>query len=178
MPWSSMNVKRIAALGAVGAATIAWFAAASTTGTRPMSDPAMRKTTAVEISGAELAAEIARLHERLKPSTTPQVPGRNLFEFSRRAAARSAAAATPAPAVVSDPLPVVAPPPAMKLVGIAEDPGADGPVRTAIISGFGQVFLVKVGEPVTSRYHVSKISADAAQLVDANDNSTITLSLK
>jgi len=172
-----MKVKRIAALGAVGAATIAWFAAASTTGNRPIVDPVMRKTTAVEVSGAELAAEIARLHERLRPSAMPQAPGRNLFEFSRRAAARNAAAAA-APAIVADPLPIAPPPPAMKLVGIAEDPGADGPVRTAIISGFGQVFLVKIGEPVTSRYQVSKISADAVQLVDSNDNSTINLILR
>ena len=54
----------------------------------------------------------------------------------------------------------------MKLAGIAEDPEADGPVRTAIISGEGQLFMVKEGEAVTPRYRVAKISADVVELVD------------
>jgi hypothetical protein len=171
-----MNVKRIAALGVVGAAMIAWFAAASTT-RRPAIDPVTRKTTVVELRGAELAAEIARLHERLRPGTAPQTPGRNLFEFSRRAPARVAPPPSPLP-VVSDPIPTPLPPPAVKLIGIAEDPGADGPLRTAIISGFGQLFMVKIGERVTERYQVANISSDAAQLTDLGDQSTLTLVLK
>jgi hypothetical protein len=172
-----MNVKRVVVLGVVGAAMIAWFAAASTTGTRPAIDPVVRKTTVVELRGAELAAEIARLHERLRPGTAPQTPGRNLFEFSRRAPARLAAPLPPPPAV-NDPVPMALPAPAVKLIGIAEDPGADGPLRTAIISGFGQVFLVKIGERVADRYEVAKISSDAAQLTDLGNNSTLTLVLK
>ena len=31
----------------------------------------------------------------------------------------------------------------LKLVGLAEDAGPDGPVRTAIISGSGELFLVE-----------------------------------
>jgi hypothetical protein len=66
----------------------------------------------------------------------------------------------------------------LKLVGMAEDAGPDGPVRTAIISAFGQLFLVKEGERVTSRYQVAKISAEAAEIRDLGDNSTVTLVLK
>ena len=61
---------------------------------------------------------------------------------------------------------------------MAEDAGSDGPVRTAIISGHGQLFIVKEGEAVTARYQVAKISGDAAELTDLGDNSTITLVLK
>jgi hypothetical protein len=61
---------------------------------------------------------------------------------------------------------------------MAEDPGPDGPVRTAIISGLGQLFLVKEGERVTSRYQVAKISGEAAEIRDLGDNSTVTLVLK
>ena len=172
-----MNVKRVVVPGVVGAAMIAWFAAASTTGKRPATEPAARNTTVVELRGAELAAEIARLHERLRPGIAPQMPGRNLFEFSRRAPARVAALPPPVP-VVSESVPTAPPPPAVKLIGIAEDPSADGPVRTAIISGFGKVFLVKTGEQVADRYQVAKISSEAAQLTDLATNSTLTLVLK
>src|SRR5262245_49093216 len=159
-----MNVKRVAVLGVVGGAMVAWFAAASTTGRRPVIDQVTRKTTAVELRGAELAAEIARLRERLRPGTAPQTPGRNLFEFSRRA---PAAIASPPPApVISDSGPPPPAAPGVKLIGIAEDAGAEGPIRTAIISGFGQVFLAKIGERVTDRFEVAKISSDAAQLMD------------
>src|SRR4051812_9740512 len=106
-----MNVKRIAVFGVVGAATVAWFAAASTTGPRIAIDPVARKTTPVELRGAELDAEIARLHERLRPGVVPQLPGRNLFEFSRRAAAR-VAPPLPAP-VISQAIVAPAPAPAV-----------------------------------------------------------------
>src|SRR4051812_36864360 len=119
-----MNVKRIAVLGVVGGATVAWFAAASTTGRRTTIDAPIRKTMPVELRGAELAAEIARLHERLRPGAVPQLPARNLFEFSRRAPAR---VAPPAPTpVVTQPIVAPALPPAVKLIGIAEDAGDTG----------------------------------------------------
>ena len=65
-----------------------------------------------------------------------------------------------------------------KLAGIAEDAGADGPVRTAIISGGGQLFMVKEGETVTPRYRVAKISADVVELTDVIDNSVRRLALR
>src|ERR1700694_3859510 len=88
---SPMNVKRVLALGVVGAALIAWFAAASTTGNRRVVEPVARNSAAVELRGAELAAEITRLRERLRPTATTQSPRRNLFEFSRRPSARVSA---------------------------------------------------------------------------------------
>ena len=75
------------------------------------------------------------------------------------------------------PAPPIVPPP-LKLVGIAEDTGPDGAVRTAIISSSGQLFLVKPGERVTDRYQVARISGEAAELIDLNDNSTLTIVLK
>ena len=67
----------------------------------------------------------------------------------------------------------------MSLIGVAEDPGADGViVRTAIISGFGDLFLVKEGDPVTARYTVAKISGEVAELTDLTDASIIRLALK
>jgi hypothetical protein len=172
-----MSVKRVVLFGAAGGALAAWLAAASTMLTPRVVETPVRKTTAVELRGAALAAEIGRLRERLRPTEAPQLPSRNLFEFSRTAPVR---AASPVPRE----LPAAEPPrparevPPLKLVGLAEDPGPQGPVRTAIISGFGQLFLVREGEPVTSRYQVVKISGDAAEIRDLGDNSTLTLALK
>ena len=177
-----MKLKRVLTLGVVGAALAAWFAAASTTGHRPITDNSVRKTTPVEMRGAELSAEIARLRERLHPTAALQAPIRNLFEFSRTAPGRRAAAAS-RPAVTDEPAPPLAAPLAppaasLRLVGIAEDAGPDGPIRTAIISGFGRLFFAKTGERVAERYEVARISGEAAELIDLNDHSALTLALK
>jgi hypothetical protein len=79
---------------------------------------------------------------------------------------------------------IVEPPPLrLTLAGIAEDPGPAGgvPVRTAIIAGNGQLFLVKEGDTVTDRdieYRVGNISADSAELIDLRDNTTRRLALR
>jgi hypothetical protein len=173
-----MKMKRVLVFGVVGAALIAWFAAASTTGNRRIAVPVAHSATAVELRGRELAAEITRLRERLRPSATPQMPGRNLFEFSRRPSAAAVAPVAPPAPVVSDPAPAAPRPAPLKLVGIAEDAGPDGAIRTAIISGAGQLFMAKLGEPVTLRYKVTAIAIDRAELTDLGDSSTLTLVLK
>ena len=61
---------------------------------------------------------------------------------------------------------------------MAEDAGPAGPVRTAIVSGPGQLFLVKEGQNVTLRYRVIKIAADVVELQDLGDKTTLRLALK
>ena len=51
-------------------------------------------------------------------------------------------------------------------------------MRTAIISGFGDIFLVKVGDRIASRYRVTSVASDGAELVDETDGATLHLSLK
>ena len=69
--------------------------------------------------------------------------------------------------------------PALKLAGIAEDPGPNGTTeRTAIISGEGQLFMVKEGENVTPRYRVVKVSADVVELLDLSTNTPRRLALR
>jgi len=135
--------------------------------------------SAVESRGAELADEIARLHERLRPVATPLHPARNLFTYHAVAAPAAPVVAAPRPAVAeAAPAPALLALPALKLAGIAEDSGADGPERTAFISGEGQLFMVKEGEAVTRRYRVTKISADVVELIDLGDNSIRRLALR
>jgi hypothetical protein len=172
-----MDVKRTTTMVVVGAALVAWLAGAATSN-HAIPTTAVVQQSAVEKSGAELAVEIERLHERLAPSVVPSVPGRNLFMFHAAAPARAAAPPpAPRPAITELAVPPIALPP-LKLSGIAEDPGADGPIRVAFISGEGQLFMVKEGETVTPRYRVAKISADVVELTDIIDNSVRRLALR
>jgi hypothetical protein len=129
----------------------------------------------VEPSGEELAAEIARLRERLRPTAAPQQT-RNLFRFSESSRA-------PVPAPVSLPqtaatVPDAPPPPPLTLIGIAEDGEANGPVRTAILTALGQLYFAAEGASVATRYRVATISADAVELVDVSDGTRLQLALK
>jgi len=173
-----MNVKRAVMIGAAGGAVAVWIAAAATSTSRQVVPVVSTKPTVVDKSGAALAVEVRRLHERLRPSDTP-LHSRDLFQYAGRSA--GAASSRPASAPVAVPPPaqaapeVVAP---LKLEGLAEDQSPSGPVRTAIISGFGEIFLVKEGDPVTLRYRVTKISAEAVELTDPSTNTTLLLALR
>lgn len=175
-----MNLKRTTTIAVVGAALAAWLAGAATSNHVIPSVP-VHRPAGIEQRGAELAGEIEKLHERLAPSATPSAPGRNLFAFQAapvRPAPTVAVLPVPRPALTEfAPAPELAQP-ALKLSGIAEDAGADGPIRIAFISGEGQLFMVKEGETVTPRYRVAKISADVVELTDVIDNSIRRLALK
>lgn len=171
-----MNLQRTTTLVVVGAALIAWLAGAATSKYSIPPATVLQQTT-IEKRGADLAVEIERLHERLAPATAPRSPGRNLFTF-HAVAARPLAPATQAKPAVAEAVPPPIALPALKLSGIAEDAGADGPVRIAFISGEGQLFMAKEGEAVTPRYRVAKISADVVELTDLIDNSVRRLALR
>jgi hypothetical protein len=173
-----MNVRRITTMGVMGGALAAWLAAAATSGNRQVTPTPITRTTAVEVRGAALAAEIARLHERLRPTAAPREPSRNLFQFAGTQAARPDPLAVQQPALTDAATAPAPTPPPLKLVGMAEDLAADGVVRTAIISGFDQLFLVKEGETVTLRYVVAKISVDVVELTDLGDGTTLRLALR
>jgi len=173
-----MNVKRTAMIGVAAVAVAVWISAATTSSVRTVVPVVPAKASVVDKSGAELAVEVKRLHERLRPSDTP-VHSRDLFRYAAKGSASAAvvtATPPPAPAVPGQALaPLVSP---LKLEGLAEDKGDEGPVRTAIISGFGDIFLVKVGDSVTSRYRVAKISPDAVELTDLTNNTPLRLALR
>lgn len=172
-----MNVKRTAMIGVAAVAVAVWISAATTSNTRTIAPVVPTKPNVVDKSGAALAVEVKRLHDRLRPSDTP-VHSRDLFRYAARTSAPApvATAVPVAPAAQDLPLaPIVAP---LKLEGLAEDRGDQGPVRTAIISGFGDIFLVKEGDNVTSRYRVAKISPDAVELTDLTDSTPLRLALR
>jgi len=164
------NKKRTVLLVLVLGALAAWYAAASTSDAhRP--PIVVVAPTALDARGAALAMEIERLHDRLRPTATPQ-HNRNLFQFapSRAAAAvTTAAPPTVAPAPVAPAVEL-----AFKLIGIADDAGT----RTAILSSPAQLLMVKEGDVVASKYRVTGISADTIELADSADGSVLRLALK
>ncbi len=169
-----MKLKRAAKFAAVVGALAAWLAAAATSGRRTPPPPTPIAKPAAD--GAALANEIAQLHERLRPVSSPRQPSRNLFSYSTP---KAPPPALPAPsAALSEAAPVRPAFPALKLSGIGEDETPDGLVRTAIISGLGQLFIVKEGESVTERYRVLKISPEVVELADLTDGTNLRLALR
>jgi hypothetical protein len=181
-----MNLKRTATLGVGGAALAAWLSAAMTPGR-----PALRTTrftpSPIDASGVELASEINRLHERLRPTSPPNAPSRNPFTFgaARRPSFDSVPIRQKVPTL---PLPTADAAvarendtPRLTLAGVAEDRGVEGPVRTAIVSGDTQLFLVKEGDTISEggvTYEVGAVTADSVELIDLRDASKRQLTLK
>ena len=171
-----MNLKRTATIAVGGGALAAWFAGAATSNRAPAAT-VVTTSAPIDASGVELADEIARLQDKLRPTTPPRQPGRNLFTYHAPAPTAPPPASKPA---LSEAAVVLAPAvPALKLAGIAEDADLNGaPVRTAIISGEGQLFMVTEGENVTTRYRVTKITADVVELLDLEMNTPRRLALR
>src|SRR3989442_2218876 len=144
-----MNLKRAATSVVVGGALAAWLAAAATSGNREVAPPLVVEPPAVDAHGAELAAEVARLHERLRPDAAPQHT-RNLFAFAIQKPRLAAVVAPPAPALTEAPRPPIAPPP-LKLVGVAPNAGPNRPELTTMIFRAAAQFPVNNCESVPSR---------------------------
>jgi len=175
-----MHVKRTTIILVVCAVVATWFAAAMTPGGPPAAIRGNAQPTRLDIDSATLASEVTRLRERLRPDTAPRERIRNPFAFRsgpRPASPEHVNAAAAAP-IASQPNPSVPP---LTLAGFAEDSGPDGLIRTAIISGGGQLFLVKRGDTMTTRdvtYRVEAVSSDGVDLTNLNDTTSRRLTLK
>jgi hypothetical protein len=178
MRGNTMHVRRVIWFGVSALAVASWFAGASTSGLRPAIVPlAPPRPAPLDRSMAVLQSEVARLHERLAPTAIP-TRSRDLFRFSTRAPRRPLPAA-PAPVAAEASAPAAAPAaPVLKLIGIAEDSLPEGVVRTAIVSGLGDVFLVRPGDMVGGRYRVEQVSGSAVQLTDVTTAAGSTLALR
>src|SRR5437773_10224237 len=119
-----MNRNRTAMIVA-GAALLAWLAGAATSN-HAIPASAVVEPRVIESRGAELADEIAMLHERLRPVATPRRPARNLLAY-RAAPATAPASPAPTPALTAAPAPAPLSLPALSPVCIAEDHRAHGP---------------------------------------------------
>jgi hypothetical protein len=171
-----MHVKRTVTIVLAGGALAAWLAGAATSN-RAIADPIMPPRAHIDARGADLANEIARLREHLRPASTPRAPARNVFRYSAPPPPQLPPPSSQ-PALVEAPVALKPAALALRLSGIAEDAGPEGPIRIAIISGDGQLYMAKVGDLVTPRYRVALIAAEVVELLDLEDNSTRRLALK
>jgi hypothetical protein len=171
-----MNVRQIVWIGVSSLAVASWFSAASTPDVRTPAAPVEHARPAQDLdrSSAVMQTEVARLRDRLSPSAAP-THARDLFRFAGRVQ-------RPQPELAPEPVVAIEAPaperPALQLIGVAEDESADGTVRTAIVSGHGDVFLVKAGDLVAGQYRVEQVTADAVQLTDTTTSVPTTLALR
>jgi hypothetical protein len=175
-----MNLKRVLTLTVVGGALAALIAGAATTGYHraPITPPHRSQTDKADRSSATLAVEIARLHERLRPTAAPEQPSRNLFTFRSSRRSTRLYDVEPPPVAAEPAAPVVETPAPLELIGLASDGVDTALVRTAILSGFGQLFLAKEGEAVTERFRVTRIGADVVELSDTQSPTPVRLALR
>ena len=178
---------RAAALVAGAGLVAAWLAAAADRQAAPPASAPERQPSSLaraEQLAEEIQSQAARLRERLAAAPQPAPSDRNPFSFhttpsrlsrTREAEPRRDLPAVLEPAAESEPDPFT-------LSGIAEentDAGkAAAPVRTAILSGFGDVFLARAGDTIVSRYEIVAVGADAVELKDLLTARTIRLSLR
>lgn len=126
----------------------------------------------------DLTAEADRLARRIQAQADYVEPARDPFRFKPAPAAPRPVAviAAPAPAVTAAP-PVIVPPP-FALSGIAEERQGEAVVRTAVITGSGDLWLVKAGEKVEGKFDVTAVEADAVELIRADTGTAVRLTFR
>ena len=132
-------------------------------------------TRAADPLVAELAEQTGRLKRGLATVTAVPRLARNPFEAPPVVSA-------PALPEVNLPPPEVPPPavaPELTLLGIAEDSEGGVVVRTAIIGGSGDaLYFVKPGEMIDQRYRVTRMSSEAAEIIDVGSQASYALVLR
>lgn len=168
-----MTSGKAAAYGVGAAVLVACLAAANMPSGEPSSpERAARPAPAGPAALAgEVSAQAARLQARMAQAPVPDPSPRNPFAFGPPARATRAESTSgmvrAAVASEAPPAAYVPPLPPLTLMGIAEEATGIGPKRTAVISGDGDtIYMVLEGEPVGTRYKVTKIGADAVELED------------
>jgi hypothetical protein len=164
-----MTLRKTAIYGVGGALLVAYLAAANMPGS---GTPARgRAQQPPSNSGDALAAEIrsqaSRLREKMSQAPVPDPSVRNPFAFGAGRAGRAAPAAVRAAVVEAPVAPALPPPPALTLMGIAEETLPGSVRRTAVIGGEADaLYMVAEGQSIGDRYRVTKIGVDAVELED------------
>lgn len=176
--------REIVAIGGT-ALLVAWIAAAADLARAPrvvvVEHERPRELTRAERIAADIESQSVRLRARLATAPMPSAKGRNPFRFSEPAARRVQPAAIPqaaesdaAAAAPSASAPTIP----LTLSGIAEDTSAAGTIRTAVLSGLGDVFLAKPGDVILSRFQIVAVGADAVEILDTASGATVRLGLR
>jgi hypothetical protein len=176
-----MTIRKAVVYGGSCCLLAAWLASAASTLRRPpvaYQEPNVTGTSATETLASDVQAHAARLRERLASAPRPQLPNRNPFVFEARPTVPTKSVVMRREAVIAaEPLPP--PEPMLSLIGITEDQGPKGLVRTAVFTGDADaVFVLTVGEMLLDRYKVEAIGPDAVELKDVGTNAIRRLALR
>ena len=128
---------------------------------------------------APLNARIPHVHDWTTTAVAPVHPGRDAFAFKRAVPQSLSPPLRTAPPLPSPPAWSAAarPAPTLRFVGVADDFGSNQ-AAMAIITGGGQLFLVRAGDAVTDRYRVAAVSAASVELEDVRLGSKLQLTLR
>ena len=139
---AQMNWKRTATLGVVGGTLVTLVGRERRRQLMRRRAIAARAASSRPATRRRCSPEIARLHERLSAPIAPTAPARNLFriQLDSSASAREPVARRRSAAGADQSMPQ---PPALTLVGLAEEAGPRRADPTAIISGVGGLHFVK-----------------------------------
>lgn len=171
-----MQVRRTVWFGAGAIAVATWLAAATTSGVRTsVPPPAPDPPSELDRAYAGLQRDVGRLQQRMAPAAAPMLQ-RDPFRFQTPVPRAGAPALAQARALVPVPA-AVEPGPPLSLVGIAEDPGPEGVVRTAIVSSRGDVLLLRPGDVVADRFRVVRIDGQSLELRALDSDAPVTLTL-
>lgn len=165
-----------------GATVLAGWLASTPPSNAPESAVSARRPSAAprDVPASDIEREAERLQVRVRREVEYAAPQRNPFRFGAGRADAYRGGDIPAAAPPPPPQPTVvlpiAPPPPVSLSGIAEDQDGQRVERTAILSSPSGVLLVREGDPVLGDYRVSRIEAEAVELVKT-DGSMLRLTL-
>ena len=120
--------------------------------------PAVTATVAVRPFGDRAQPAAAGTRRNLFREREPRTPAPLVARSSDQMSA-------PVPAGVAAP-PEVPPGPRVTLAGLAEQVVSGVPVRTAVLSGAGDVWIVREGDVVAGRYRVEAIGPGSVRLAD------------
>jgi len=148
----------------------------------PATNPIAPAASAPPASTAtiDIQQEAARLQLRTRQGSRYSETSRNPFRFGARPASEARSAGTSGPPPVAEPatIPPAPPPPRLSLDGIATDVVNGQEERTAILNTDSGVVLAKEGEQVAGQFRVVTIAADAVELVNVTDGSTLRVVLR
>lgn len=152
-------------------------AAPQSTANAPVRTQAASRTVAPP-QVEDLGPEAERLARRVEEMASFAAPARDLFRF-RPPPATTKVEVPVTPALSLAPITVAAPaPPPFVLTGIAEDQQGDVLVRTAIVSGPGDLWLVKAGDTVDGHFQVVAVDADAVDIIRTDTGAAVRLSFR
>jgi hypothetical protein len=150
-------------------------------GRAPVAGPARAGPDTAAALAFDVEREAGRLRLRVADAPAPRRSGRNPFRFAERAVETPAPLGRPvsvAPAPDAEPAVLPTPAAPLKLIGIAERATEEGTVRSAVLAGPGDVFIVGVEDQVLSRFTVVAIAAEAIELTDALTGQALRLAMR